>query len=253
VPSPFPGMNPFLEQNDSWEDFHHGFIIRARETLNAEVGPNYIVKVEVRLILLALSANERRFFDRADVARTGPPPSTIAAPLQIIIPAVDPVRVLSLEILDRGNRRVVTVVELLSPTNKTPGPDRDEYLRKRALILEQRTHLVEIDLRRGGERPHYPPLPPCDYYVLVSRWQDRPVVGVWPIGLRDPLPVIPIPLTPPDADVPLDLQALLHRVYDGVGYSKYIYAETPDPPLLGEDLHWATQLVPSRSQPASDR
>jgi len=254
-------MNPFLEQNDSWEDFHHNFIARAQETLNSEVGPNYIVKVEVRLILHELSANERRFFGRADVGVTGPPPgecsvsslSMIAAPLQIIIPAVDPVHILSLEILDRRNPRVVTVVELLSPTNKTPGPDRDEYLRKRALILEQRTHLVEIDLRRGGERPHYPPLPPCAYYVLVSRWQDRPVVGFWPIGLRDPLPVIPIPLTPPDADVPLDLQALLHRVYDGVGYSKYIYAETPDPPLSGEDLHWATQLFPSRSQPASDR
>jgi hypothetical protein len=245
-------MNPFLEQNDSWEDFHTEFIAHARDTLSAEVGPNYIVKVEVRLILHELSADERRFFGRADVGMAGPPPADVGTPsasvvvaaYQTPLPAIDPVRISSIEIIDRRNRRVVTVMELLSPANKTSGPDRDEYLRKRTLILEQRTHLVQIDLRRGGERPHYPPLPRCDYYVLVSRWQDRPMVGVWPLNLRDPLPVIPIPLMPPDADVTLDLQALLHRVYDAAGYAKYIYGETPEPPLSAEDFAWARQQIP---------
>src|SRR5438477_4193876 len=150
-----------------------------------------------------------------------------------------------LEIRDRRNRRLVTVIELLSPTNKPPGPDRDEYLAKRAQILAGRTHLVEIDLRRGGERPRPPELPPCDYYVLVSRSLDRPELGPWPIGLRARLPVVPIPLAPPDPEVPLDLQALLHRVYDGADYGKYIYGEAPQPPLSAEDAAWAQQYVPS--------
>lgn len=252
MPSPFPGMNPYLEQNDAWEDFHHNFISRAQEMLAASVGPNYLVKIEVRLILHELSAEERRFMGRADVGVTGPSPrevsreegSVVSAPVHGTLPAVDVERLSSLEIVDRRNRRVVTVIELLSPTHKAPGPDRDEYMRKRTRVLDQRTHLVEIDLRRGGERPHYPEIPPCDYYALVSRWQDRPVVGIWPIGLRDGLPVIPIPLTPPDPDVPFDLQALLHRVYDAADYGKYIYQEAPQPPLSPEDLAWAQQFVP---------
>ena len=250
--SPFPGMNPFLEQNDSWEDFHTEFITHARDTLNGEVGPNYLVKVEVRLILHELSADERRYFGRADVGITGPPPQPaagtategVAAPFRLTLPAVDAERIASLEIRDRRNRRIVTVLELLSPSNKTPGPDRDEYLVKCARLLHQQTHFVEIDLRRGGARPQHPPLPACDYYALVCRWQDRPTVGFWPIALRDRLPVIPVPLTPPDADVTLDLQALLHRVYDAAGYAKYIYGETPDPPLTADDLAWAREYVP---------
>jgi hypothetical protein len=127
------------------------------------------------------------------------------------MPTVEVERHSWLEIRDRRNRRVVTVLELLSATNKTLGADRDGYLRKRNLLLEVPTHLVEIDLRRGGERPRPPQLPACDYYVLVSRAQDRPRLGMWPIGLRQRLPQVPIPLAAPDPDVLLDLQELLHR------------------------------------------
>jgi hypothetical protein len=250
-------MNPYLEQNDTWEDFHHNFIIRAQEMLAPQVGENYLVKVEVRRYLHELSADERRYFGRADVGVAAPGVSTeapagtsaVTAPVKLSLPAVDVERHSSLEIRDRRHRRVVTVLELLSPTNKASGPDRDEYLLKRAQILAGRTHLVEIDLRRGGQRPGPPELPRCDYYALVSRSQDRPTLGVWPINLRDPLPVVPIPLTPPDADVTLDLQALLHRVYDAVDYGKYIYGETPQPPLSDEDTAWAREFVPATNGP----
>jgi hypothetical protein len=245
-------MNPYLEQNDSWEDFHQRFITHAADVLNEQVGAKYLVKVEVRLYLRELPAEERRYFGRGDVGVAALPlpegadagASTVAAPVHLSLPAVDPERYSWLEIVDRRNRRVITVVEVLSPANKTPGPDRDEYLVKRGLVLAGPTHLVEIDLRRGGQRPRPPELPACDYYVLVSRTQDRPTVGMWPVGLRDPLPIIPVPLSPPDPDVPLDLQALLHRVYDAAGYGKYIYAETPQPPLSEEDAAWARQFVP---------
>ena len=254
MPSPFPGMNPYLEQNDAWEDFHHDFITRAREMLSGQVGPNYYVKVEVRLYLHELAEEAGRYFGRGDVGVSrsdNPPPTlstaTLSAPVQLLLPAVDSERHSSLEIHDRRNRRLVTVIELLSPTNKTPGPDRDDYLRKRRELLKSQTHFVEIDLRRGGERPCPPLLPPCDYYALVSREEERPRLGVWPLNLRDHLPVIPIPLSAPDPDVLLELQAVLDRAYDAADYGKYIYGETPEPPLSEEQLAWARQFIP---QPA---
>jgi hypothetical protein len=98
-------------------------------------------------------------------------------------------------------------------------------------VLAGQTHLVEIDLRRGGQRPTPPELPECAYYALISRYDDRPTVGFWPIDLRDPLPVLPVPLAAPDAPVRLDLKAVLDRAYDDADYGKYIYQETPSPPL----------------------
>jgi Protein of unknown function (DUF4058) len=252
MPSPFPGMNPYLEQNDTWEDFHQSFITHTADLLSKQVGDNYLVKIKVRRYSHELSADQRRYFGRADVAVTGPPVAgqvgsatpAVAAPVELSLPNVEVEKHSSLEIRDRRSRRLVTVLELLSPTNKASGPDRDEYIAKRGSLLIRSTHLVEIDLRRGGERPYPPKLPKCDYYVLVSRDQDRPKVGVWPLGLRDRLPVIPIPLTPPDADVLLDLQALLDRVYDAADYGKYVYGEVPDPPLSAEEAAWARQFVP---------
>jgi hypothetical protein len=258
MPSPFPGMNPYLEQNDSWEDFHPTFLIHAREALTGQVGPNYLVKIEVRLILHELSAEERRFIGRADVGVTAPPPrvssapagAVAAGPVQLQLPAVEVERHSSIEIRDRRNRRVVTVVELLSPSNKAPGSDRDDYLAKRRQVLAGMTHLVEIDLRRGGTRPTPPELLPCDYYVLVSRYEQRPKLDFWPISLRQRLPVVPIPLLAPDPDVSLDLQGVLDRTYDAADYGKYIYGETPEPPLSADDATWTRQFVPPSGQGA---
>lgn len=252
MPSPFPGMNPYLEQNDAWEDFHDRFIVACAERLDPLVGINYLVKIEARLYVHELSAEERRYFGRADVGLTGPPAASasapgapaLTAPVHLTLPAVDVQRHSWLEIFDRRHRRVVTVIELLSPANKTPGPDRDDYLTKRAQFLFSQAHLVEIDLRRGGERPRPPGLPRCDYYVLISRVEDRPRLDMWPIGLRERLPVVPIPLAAPDADVVLDLQELLNRVYDAAGYAKYIHGDRPQPALSAEDLAWAQQFVP---------
>jgi hypothetical protein len=225
-------MNPWLEQNDTWEDFHQNFITRTQHVLAAQLGPNYLVKIEARIYLHELSEQERRFVGRADVAVLGRPATgmqsvttsgVLTAPMEVVLPAVEVQRESFLEIHDRRDRRVVTVIELLSPANKTSGADHDAYVGKRLSVLATRTHLVEVDLRRGGTRPSPPQLPACDYYVLVSRYEDRPRMGVWPIGLRDRLPVIPIPLTVPDPDITLDLQAVLHHVYDLADYGKYIY------------------------------
>ena len=250
MPSPFPGMNPFLEQNDSWEDFHANYIARIQEQLSGEVGENYLVKLEVRVLLHELSAEERHFIGEADVGITGPRlrgtvsgVATLPTPEQLHFPAVDREKHKYLEIRDRRNRRLVTVIELLSPSNKTPGPDRDDYLTKRTQYVTGGVQLVEIDLRRGGVRPGPPQIPPCDYYVAIGRYPTWDVWGLWRVGLRERLPEIPVPLAPPDTDVQLDLQEILHRTYDAAGYAKYIYQETPDPPLRPEDEDWAREIA----------
>ena len=137
----------------------------------------------------------------------------------------------------------MTVVEVLSPSNKAPGPDREQYLAKRGQTLASPAHFVEIDLLRGERPMPMIDAPPCAYCILVSRAEERPTAGVWPLGLREPLPQIPIPLRAGEADISLDLQKLLHRVYDAAGYEKYIYEESPDPPLAQPDAAWAEQLL----------
>jgi hypothetical protein len=251
MPSPFPGMNPYLEQADCWNEFHGKFMYAIQDALNPLVEPRYQVRVETRLILHELSSGERGFFGTADVSMVTRRPRTGSAalattgqvPVRLSFPAVEVVKRRSVEIRDPSSRRVVTVVEVLSPSNKRPGPDRDDYLAKRRQVIAAGAHLVEIDLRRGGRRPSPPELPACDYYVLVSRAEERPEFSFWPIALRQPLPATPIPLADGDPDVGLDVMAVLNIAYDHGGYGNYIYAGQPEPPLSPDDALWARSLI----------
>jgi len=137
------------------------------------------------------------------------------------------------------------VLELLSPSNKRGGPDREQYLTKRKRLLASDAHLVEIDLLRGGQPMPPQDRPDCDYSVLVSRAEARPRAGFWPIGLRQPLPAIPVPLRRPDEFARIDLQEILHHVYDVAGYEDFLYDGQPGPPLEPNDAEWARALVPA--------
>jgi hypothetical protein len=248
-------MNPYLEQERSWGDFHESFMPAARDAIAAQVRPHFIAKINEHLFIHELPEEQRRLLGRADVGVTrspGAPPvqegaatATVAAPASVRLPAVDVERLSFLEIRDRDNWQLVTVVELLSPANKNAGPDREQYLVKRRQLLASAVHLVEIDLLRGGVRMPMENLPECDYCVLVSRVEKRRDADAWPLRLRDPLPVVPIPLRPPHADARLDLQGLLHRIYDAAGYEDYIYRGPPQPRLSAEDAAWAQQFVPA--------
>ena len=160
-----------------------------------------------------------------------------------LLPDEEVIRIPRLEVRDRHGRELITVIELLSPTNKFGGQDRELYLTKRKSVMHSPAHLVEIDLLRGGERMPFEDLPSCDYCVTVGRAEQRPKVGVYLARLREPLPTVPIPLRAPDPDVPLDLMAALHTVYDRAGYVDYLYETRPAPPLHPEDAAWAEQIV----------
>ena len=113
-------------------------------------------------------------------------------------------------------------------------------------MLNSSIHFVEIDFLRSRPRMPLEDLPACDYYALVSRFEERPQAGFWPIELRHPLPTLPIPLLASDAVARLDLQHLLHRVYDAAGYEDYIYRNEPEPALQPADLLWARQILNQR-------
>jgi hypothetical protein len=164
------------------------------------------------------------------------------------VPPLDVNRDTYLQINERRSRDVLTVVQMLSPANKRRNSvDRAQYLAKRATVMSSRTSLVEIDLLRGGEPPPVEDRPDCCYSVLVSRADEQPDAGFWPIALADRLPVIPIPLRPPHPDARLDLQELLNRVYDEAGYEFDVYDGPPQPPLSAEDAAWAARYVPAAS------
>jgi hypothetical protein len=247
-------MNPYLEQDRVWHDFHERFCPAVAEVLTPQVRPNYVARIDEHVYIHELPNEPRRLAGRADVSLARNPATdnarlaatVLEPPAHVQLPAIDVERLGFVEIRDRQDRRLITVLELLSPTNKLAGLDREQYLAKRGQLLTSGTHFVEIDLLRGGPRLPLEDLPQCDYYVLVSRAEERPQAGLWPLRLGDRLPVIPIPLRTPHPDAQLDLQALLHRIYDAAGYEDDIYSGEPQPRLTPEDAAWAGQFLPSQ-------
>jgi hypothetical protein len=138
----------------------------------------------------------------------------------------------------------VTVIELLSPSNKRTGIDRLQYLAQRAEVLCSPAHLVEIDLLRGGPPlPAIGPRPAGPFSIAISRAGDRPQAGFWPIGLRDRLPAVPIPVHPEDPPAWLDLKAALDKVYDEGGLAYLLYDGEPEPPMDAADAAWAREFL----------
>jgi hypothetical protein len=244
-------MNPYLEQEEVWHDFHERVCPLVAELLTAQVRPHYIVKIDEHIYIQELAGRSRRFVGQSDVEiargtgrRPGATVAVLEAPAQVRLPIVDLERISFVEVRDRARRQLITVIEFLSPTNKRPGDQREQYIAKRCEVLSSPVHFVEVDLLRGGRRMPLEGLAECAYYAMVSRVEARPNAGIWPVGLRERLPKIPIPLRSPHADVALDLQQVLHRIYDGAGYEDYIYQQEPEPRLSRADKIWAGRFKP---------
>ena len=258
MPSPFPGMDPYLE-GDMWQEFHDRLANQISGQLMPLLGPRYVALLAKRYILTRPTVGIVDLPARVvcpDVHVVAPPAAPPAtrhdgAPIAVAEPAVElpsffeEVPQLSIEIRDVAQRLLVTVIEILSPVNKRSEGARD-YDARRTELLSTRRHLLEIDLLRRGTRIQLDGEPPsAPYYIYLSRWQRRPLTQVWPLPLRAPLPAVPVPLLPPDPDVPLDMQAAVQACCDLVGYERLLdYTNLPPlPEFTVEDTVWIDEIL----------
>jgi uncharacterized protein DUF4058 len=262
MPSPFPGMDPYLERPGLWPQCHFALIYNIHSQLNSRLPARYEASMDVHVWLHEADAETRRMTrepdafvsEKAGGAAVATQQRKITAPAEFVLPVAPRSGSRFVTIRDTLNQRVVTAIEVLSPSNKRPGEDRDAYLAKRDEYFVASVNLVEVDLLRGGLRPpfgeHAPS--PFAYYVLVSRYPQFPKIEFWPIGVRDSLPEIPVPLNPDDPDCTLDLRACLDRGYeDGRWAGKADYDKPPDPPLAEPDATWARELLAQRTTPTN--
>lgn len=255
MPSPFPGMDPYLE-GYLWADVHQALASQLRKQLAPAVAPKYAVRLAVTMLTDRVPAHElgilypdveiiRPLSQSAPAMTGGAAVATIApAPISIPLAIPVPVRVVSVEIRDVAHNTLVTSIEILSPVNKRE-PGLSHYLDKRDELRLAAVHLLEIDLLRRGARP-WPAgsLPETPYVAGLIR-AGHIQAEVWPIGLRQRLPVLPVPLRPPDPDVPLDAQAALDTIYDEARYALTLnYDEAPPlPPLSQADAAWSAGQI----------
>ncbi|MBI3913482.1 MAG: DUF4058 family protein [Chloroflexi bacterium] len=253
MPSPFPGMDPYLEWTGLWPDFHLALINEVRTALASQVAPRYYVAVEQRTYIVAAEPTE--FAGRPDVAVIGMPPlpaSTLGgAPAAVLdrsitveLPIRDEIRERYLEIRESTTHKVITVIEILSPSNKQRGEGRNDYERKRQRVLDSATNLVEIDLLRAGEPMPMARVPASHYRILVSREWERPRAKLYPFNLNEAIPEIPVPLQKGEAEPALGLGKLFAEIYDQVRYDLRIdYTGAPEPALDSATAVWSQALL----------
>ena len=256
--SPFPGMDPYLEQY--WGDVHHRLITYMCDTLQRHLPGELVARMDERIFVEPSEGHGRNIIPDVRVVERGRPKErdvatgngiAVAEPLVVHFEESDPIRQGFIEIIDiKSGRRVVTVIEVLSPSNKIPGPGRDLYAKKQEELRSGGVSLVEIDLLRTGTRVLSVPMERIPeghrtaYAACVRRGWKPFEIEYYRIPLRERLPAIPIPLRRNDRDVPLDLQFLLDQCYESGRYGDDIdYREEPEPLLSAEDAGWANALL----------
>lgn len=252
MPSPFPGMDPYIESLAQWPDFHGRFINTLCETIADLLPEPYFARIQEDVVLLEPEPTAPAFKVQPDVlvaAAHGPRPAR-AGGVATLEPAtlpnliqLDPHITYFIEVVRLPEAKAVTVVEVLSPTNKQGG-GRGMYTHKRSRILQtDEVNLVELDLLRAGRRIQLAvPFPRGDYHALVSRADRRPVSEVYSWSVRDPLPTIPIPLPPPTPDAAADLGRAFAMAYERGRYGRLVrYQEPPPAPAFSpEDAEWVS-------------
>lgn len=265
--SPFPGMDPFLEGQE-WEDFHTRFNTAMSDHLSGQLEPKYFARVERRVYLerdVEDQPNQPQW-RRSDLAivtadpwwsrpqsDSGSSVATLETPVECLVPMAEERRETYLVIRERTTFEVVTVLETLSPANKQPTADgHREYLKKREELLESKSHLVELDFLRGGQRmPLCEPRPRGDYFAMISRVERRPRVEVFAWTLRHRMPEIGVPLAQGDPDVKLDLQDVFDTVYARAHYELSLnYQAELRPTPAPEELTWIREQLARAAKPA---
>ncbi len=253
MPSPFPGMDPYVEDPAVWPDCHDSLITALRGALQPLLLPQYAAITRDRQVVI--SPRHPRYPD-VSVVRSGQRSTGKGGRTAAILPADKPLvfeesdeREPYLEILEARTNRLVTAIEVLNPDNKRPEPGRRSYLRKRRELRRRGANFVEIDLLRAGQRTvhlseqQWRNSQPFHYVVVVSRLAPAQR-EVYPIALARPLPRVAVPLDEGTRDVPLDLQAAFTRTWDESGYPAVIDYDGPPVGVLSpEELAWCEKLL----------
>lgn len=254
MPRPFPGVDPYIESQGRWPDFHMRFLLYLGDALTSRMPQNYVAQMEEHVYLVEAFSDDERLVRpdiaivRDDTGKSSPSGGGVAtaAPVAVELATemMEDERARWLEIRRIPDMRLVTVIELLSPSNKI-GIGRERYLEKRLSLIAQPVHLVELDLLSGGERlPMRKPMPKGDYYALVSRAERRPMADVYAWTVRDTLPTIPIPLLSPDPDVLVEVAPLYDLAYQNGRYGNILRYDRPaNVPLDDEAKAWVKGLV----------
>ncbi|KAF3889691.1 MULTISPECIES: DUF4058 family protein [Nostocales] len=245
MPSPFPGMDPYLEQPTFWSSFHSRLIIAIADAIEPQLGSQYYVEVETRTYqsddsedgLLIGIPDAIIFSDRSDNSTEEQPiagdrsTATQIRPERVEIPMPLTVNERYLEVREIVTDEVITVIELLSPKNKRSGDGRTAYEKKRRAILGSATHLVELDLLRGGKPMAILGMRSTTAYrILISRSDRRPAADLYSFSLQQQLPSFPIPLKPNEEEPLVPLQDIFNGVCDRARYSTRIDYSQPIPP-----------------------
>lgn len=250
--SPFPGMDPYVEPH--WRDIHAALIAEIRRFLNRSLPTGLIARAEERVAVESdddyarrIGPDVRVFSPSTADPEEGKGGVVIEAPYKLVVEA-DPIIERYIRILDESGT-LITVIELLSPTNKR-SPGLEEYRRKRDELLRAGIHVVEIDLLREGDwralmQPQRCPAEAVSPYRAVIRTGGVKRGGyLFPISLRERMPEIPIPLRSGDTPIQLPLQLLFSTVYEDGRYGQTInYREPPATPLCNEESAWVEQLL----------
>jgi len=247
MPSPFPGMDPYLE-GYLWPDVHSALASKIRQQLTPLLRPKYAARLEVYLAedpfpegevgilypdveVLESSANRRSTPEPGKASTLTITPPGLRLPVHQAVS----VRVTNVEIRDTAGNRLITSIEILSPVNKRE-PGLTAYRQKRRRLYEAGVHLLELDLLRRGKRPFDQPRLPVVPYCMALTRAGAKQMELWPVELWMRLPVVPVPLAAPDPDVPLDLQGALVAIYDEAAYELSLdYDQLPPPPELSAD------------------
>jgi hypothetical protein len=266
--SPFPGMDPYIEYCGLWADFHTKLIGEIERDLAVRLPERYFIQTGERsyVVLAGTEGKEEKPFypdlgleaAEAKPARKGrgvavAEPETVDDAVTMRAFIDEHFRENFIEIYESDPEvRLVTCIEVLSPSNKRRGSEGwEQYLRKRNALLLGSANLVEIDLLRGGQRlPMVEPWPNSAYYLLVGRQSRVPFCKVWQAHCHHPLPEITIPLASPDPDIPLSLGPLIEAVYERSRYARRIdYARPLEPPLTPEQAACLQKEVGREEKP----
>jgi Protein of unknown function (DUF4058) len=255
MPSPFPGVDPYLENPEFWPEVHHRLITAIAIALGPALRPKYRVAIEKRIYLSDaedsdfLAIPDVTVFSKPSTAGQSPATATLlhSEPITVTVPILEEAREGYLELREVGTNRVITVIEILSPKNKRAGKGREEYENKRQEVLRSASHLVEIDLLRAGKQMPIAGGTNTDYRILISRGNRRPRAQLYAFTVREEIPSFLLPLQPGDAEIYVELQALFAEIYDQAGFDLSLdYTQSPVPRLKEEDAVWADAFLRER-------